>query len=117
MFALDVTISTDIPGMEERDTNLGTGVALSLFDSSIIANPNLIKYTEQIAKLKELPYTFDSLTGGGTDAGAIHLTKEGIISMTLSLPSRYIHSHNSLIDLKDAEIATRINNSNSRRYK
>ncbi len=102
-FAVDVTFAYDTPGMEQKDTKLGTGVALSLFDSSIIANPKLLRYTEQIAKDNDIKYTFDGLVGGGTDAGIIHLTKDGVITMTLSIPSRYMHSHNSMIDLVDLE--------------
>ena len=102
-FAIDVTIANDTPGMSERDTKLGTGPALSVFDSSVIANPRLIKHVEKIAKEHKIKYTFDSLTGGGTDAGIIHLTKDGVITMTISIPSRYMHSHNSIIDLKDAK--------------
>ena len=104
-FALDVTIANDTPGMEKKDTILGSGIALSMFDRSVIANKKLIQYTEEVAKKHKIPYTFDGLSAGGTDSGAIHLTKEGIINMTLSIPSRYIHSHNSMIDLKDAQAA------------
>lgn len=102
-FAIDVTIANDTPGMEQRDTKLGSGVALSNFDSSIIANPKLVQKMESIAKENGIKYTFDSLTGGGTDAGVIHLSKDGVIAMTLSIPSRYMHSHHSIIDLKDVE--------------
>ncbi|NOQ50070.1 MAG: M20/M25/M40 family metallo-hydrolase [Mycoplasmataceae bacterium] len=100
-FAIDVTFAYDTPGMEVKDTKLGTGVALSLFDSSIIANPQLLRYTENIAKKNKIKYTFDGLVGGGTDAGAIHLTKDGVMTMTLSIPSRYMHSHNTMIDIVD----------------
>ncbi len=102
-FAIDVTIASDVPGMESKDTKLGSGVALSIFDSSVIGNKKLIKYVEEVAKKHKINYTFDSLTGGGTDAGTIHLAKDGVITMTISIPSRYIHSHNSMIDLKDLE--------------
>ncbi len=102
-FAIDVTIANDTPEVESNDTKLGSGVALSVFDSSIIANPKLLKKVEEIAKKYKINYTFDSIVGGGTDAGAIHLTKEGVITMTISIPSRYIHSHNSIVDAKDLE--------------
>lgn len=102
-FAIDVTIANDTPGIEEKDTVLGSGVALSLFDRSVIGNKKLIQHVQKIAENYEIPYTFDGLSAGGTDSGAIHLTKEGIINMTLSIPSRYMHSHNSMVDLKDMQ--------------
>lgn len=100
-FAIDVTISNDVPGVQSKDTKLGSGVALSLMDGSIIGNENLIKEVEAIAKSNKIPYVFDTLTLGGTDAGIIHLTKDGVVSMTISIPSRYIHSHNSIVSLSD----------------
>ncbi|BDV02963.1 M42 family metallopeptidase [Candidatus Hepatoplasma crinochetorum] len=102
-FAVDVTIANDTPGLILNDTKLGSGPALSLFDSSILANPNLFQKIKEIAEKNNINYTIDSLTGGGTDAGTIHLTKNGVITMTISIPSRYMHSHNSIIDLKDAQ--------------
>lgn len=102
-FAIDVTISNDQPGMEKKPSSIGSGVALSLFDRSVISNPKLRKKVEDIAKKYKIPYTFDGLAAGGTDAGAIHLTKDGVVTMTLSIPSRYIHSHNSLVSLSDMQ--------------
>jgi endoglucanase len=70
-------------------------------DRSIIGNPRLIRYVEEVAKKNKIKFTYDALTGGGTDAGAIHLSEEGVITMTLSIPSRYIHSHYSVVNVQD----------------
>ncbi|NQX83475.1 MAG: M42 family metallopeptidase [Mycoplasmataceae bacterium] len=102
-FAIDVTFCYNTPGMKESDTKLGSGAALSMFDSYTISNKHLIKSVENIAKNNKIKYTFDSMTGGGTDAGAIQLTKDGIKVMTISIPSRYMHSHVSMIDLQDVQ--------------
>jgi endoglucanase len=40
---------------------------------------------------------------GGTDAGAIHLTKGGVITGGISIPSRYIHSPVEMVDKRDVE--------------
>ncbi len=104
--ALDTTIANDTPGIEARDTKIGTGVALSLFDSSVIANEKLFDFVEKTAKSNDIKYTFDSLTGGGTDSGVIHLTKDGVLNMTLSIPTRYMHSHNTIASIEDAEAAS-----------
>ena len=89
--------------MDPKPAKIGSGVSLSLFDHSIVSNPKLRKLVEETAKKNKIPYTFDGLAAGGTDAGAIHLTKEGVVTMTLSIPSRYIHSHNSLVSLHDMQ--------------
>ncbi len=38
---------------------------------------------------------------GGTDAGALHQANQGIPCLVLGVPARYIHSHNSIIDIED----------------
>lgn len=99
-FAIDVTIAKDTPGLK-NECALGKGVALSLMDSSTMANPRLVAYCEKIAKKHKIDFTYDTLTGGGTDSGQIQRQNGGIPSLTLSIPSRYIHSHWSMIHWND----------------
>lgn len=100
-FALDVTMSYDLPGSPDNPTKLGNGVALSIMDGSVIAHRGLFEFVEKIAKEKNIKYTYDLLTAGGTDSGEIHKQYDGIITMTLSLPCRYFHSHVSIINIDD----------------
>ena len=51
----------------------------------------------------EIPYQFSLLPGGGTDGGRIHLISRGIPSIVLAVPTRHIHAHAGIIDLKDYE--------------
>ncbi len=107
-FAVDVTFCYHTPGMKQSETKLGTGPALSLFDSYTIANKKLITLVKEVADKNKIPYTYDSMTGGGTDAGAVQLAKDGVKAMTLSIPSRYMHSHNSIIDVNDVEAVSNL---------
>lgn len=100
-FATDVTMSYDLPGSPKKDTVLGSGAALSLMDSSVIAHRGLFDYVEGIAKKHNIKYTYDMLTGGGTDSGAIHKAYDGVVNMTVSIPCRYFHSHVSIVDYDD----------------
>jgi len=45
---------------------------------------------------------------GTTDAARISLTREGVPSGVISIPTRYIHSPASLLSLKDAENAVKL---------
>lgn len=99
--SLDVTMSYDLPGSPNLDTKLGNGVALSVCDASVIAHRGLFDFVEKIAKEHGVKYTYDMLQAGGTDAGKMHQQFDGIISMTLSIPCRYFHSHVSLINQDD----------------
>jgi endoglucanase len=100
-FAIDVTMSYDFPGAPEFPTKLGTGLALSILDGSVIAHRGLFDFVENICKKQNVKYTYDLLTAGGTDSGEIHKQFDGVITMTLSLPCRYFHSHTSLIHYED----------------
>ena len=107
-FATDVTMSYDLPGSPNNPTKLGSGVALSIMDGSVIAHRGLFDFVEKIAKEKGVKYTYDMLTAGGTDSGEIHKQFDGIINMTISLPCRYFHSHVSLIHIDDYKAAVEL---------
>ena len=101
--ALDVTMSNDMPGVPKADTALGKGVALSLMDATVIAHRGLLDAVEKVAIQEKIQYTYDMMVVGGTDAGEIHKQRDGVITMTLSLPCRYFHSHTSLVHEDDIE--------------
>lgn len=102
-FAVDVTMSYDLPSSPDNPTKLGAGVALSVMDGSVIAHRGLFDLVEKVAKEKNIKYTYDLLTAGGTDSGEIHKTGDGVINMTISIPCRYFHSHVSLVNANDVE--------------
>jgi endoglucanase len=41
----------------------------------------------------------------GTDADAIHLSRGGVATAVISIPNRYMHSPNEMVDLKDVDAA------------
>jgi putative aminopeptidase FrvX len=92
--ALDVTVASDVPGVGEHEhvTKLGAGVAIKIKDSLSISNPKLVRTMRQIAEQKNIKYQLEILPRGGTDAGAIQMTREGVAAITLSIPTRYLHS-------------------------
>ncbi len=100
---LEGTTASDVPESKEAEysTSLGEGPALTLRDASTIPDPRLVEELTTIAKEEEITYQWRQSTQAGTDAGAIHLTKEGIPTAVISVPCRYIHSPVSLADLKD----------------
>jgi putative aminopeptidase FrvX len=48
------------------------------------------------------------LTAGGTDSGEIHKSHDGALNCTLSIPSRYIHSHYSIIHQDDYDATIKL---------
>ena len=99
-FALDVTTAKDTP-MDKDGLPLGCGAVLSVLDASTIGNKILINKIEEVCNEFGLDINYDCMIAGGTDAGNIHKSLDGIISMTLSIPTRYMHSHRLVIHRKD----------------
>jgi endoglucanase len=101
-FALDVGIAHDTPGTE-GDEKLGGGPLVVIYDSSAIPNRALLDLVIDTAKRLGLPLQFESVERGGTDAGRIHLSGEGVPCVSMGVAARYIHSHVSIIDRRDFE--------------
>lgn len=93
----------DTPGFSrvEAQGRLGGGVQIRLFDPTAITNPRLAALALQVAKEEGIPHQVTVRRSGGTDAGSIHLSGSGVPCIVLGVPARYIHSHNSIIDIND----------------
>lgn len=108
--ALDVTLACDMPGVQphEQVTKLGKGVAIKLKDSASISHPGLVRFLVKLAEEKGIPYQMEILPRGGTDAGAIQLAREGAAVVTLSVPTRYVHTVVEAAHKKDIEAAIQL---------
>ncbi|MDR1521254.1 MAG: M42 family metallopeptidase [Streptococcaceae bacterium] len=102
-FALDTGIAGDTPEMtpKEADSALGKGVQIVFFDASIVAHTPLRNFVVDLAKELSIPYQPCFTPGGGTDAGQMHLSRNGIPSLAITIPVRYLHSHTSIIHEDD----------------
>ncbi len=108
--ALEGTIGADMPGVPEENqpVRLGRGPAITVADRTIIVSRQLIAALEEVAEEETIPYQYKLPTYGGTDAGAIHLTKAGIQAGVVSVPCRFIHSPTSTMRLNDFENTVRL---------
>jgi endoglucanase len=108
--AIDVTIAADTPGMEEHNycTRLGQGVAIKIADSASISHPGLVRFLRQIAEEEGIRYQLEVLPRGGTDAGAIQLSRAGIPVCTISIPNRYTHSVVECVHKDDVRAAIQL---------
>jgi hypothetical protein len=109
-FAVDVGIAGDTPGVkpEEALAKMGEGPQIVLYDASMIAHKGLKDFVVDVADEQGIPYQFDSLAGGGQDAGKIHLTGNGVPSLAITIATRYIHSHAAILHRQDFENAARL---------
>ncbi|MCL2565743.1 MAG: M42 family metallopeptidase [Defluviitaleaceae bacterium] len=101
--SFDVTGSFDTPNALKFPSKMGDGAAIKIKDNSLICSPDVVNFMEKVAKDNNIPYQFEILTIGGTDSGAIQMTKGGVKAGVVSVPSRYIHSDNEMCSVKDVE--------------
>ncbi|MCG0276551.1 MAG: M42 family metallopeptidase [Thermosediminibacteraceae bacterium] len=104
---IEGTFAADVPENKEEgySTTLGKGPAITLMDRTYIADRRLVDRVIQVAERNGIPCQLRRTAFGGTDGGRIHLTKEGIPTIVISVPCRYIHSPAGVASLTDIQNA------------
>lgn len=100
---LEVGVAGDFPYMtkDESQEELGLGPSIFLHDSSMLPDKNLQNYIERIAADNDINLQYEVLAGYGEDGAMYQKSGKGIPAINLGIPTRYLHSHNSVIDLND----------------
>jgi len=108
--ALDVTVAGDVIGVREYDTSVktGKGPALTISDSGLITHPKILRWLIDAAENEKIAVQLESGLMGSTDAARISLTRQGIPSGTISIPTRYIHSPAAVLNLQDIESSAKL---------
>ncbi len=99
-FALDASPANDITGDKTEFGQLGKGVLLRIYDKTYVTHRGMREFMLDMAQTHKIPYQF-FVSAGGTDAGKIHTTSDGVPSILVGICSRYIHSHASMIHIDD----------------
>lgn len=109
-FGVDVGIAGDTPGVtpKEADSKLGEGPQIVLYDASMISHKGVRDLVIETAEENDIPFQYTSMPGGGTDSGAIHLTAKGVPSLSITVATRYIHSHAAILHRDDFENAVKL---------
>jgi len=97
------TTCSDVPGVEksEYSTVLGEGAALTIMDRTSYPDKNFVNYIYELAQRNKLPVQFKQTNTGGNDAGKIQMSRSGVVTASISVPCRYIHSPVSVMSKKD----------------
>lgn len=107
--AVDVTFTSDVPGADKRkfsDVRLGAGPTLAL---GPLVHPKVNQRLQELAKKHKIPLQIEiSPRGTGTDADAIHAKRAGVATAVLSIPNRYMHSPNEIVNLADLDNAVKL---------
>ncbi len=99
---IDVSPATDFPVGNEPKGILGKGTMLRHKDAATIYKRNTIEYLRSLMKKNDIKYQ-DYFSLGGTNAGTIHLAKEGIKTIPLGLVARNLHTSSTVFDMRDFE--------------
>lgn len=106
--AVDVTLTGDTPKAKHMAVKMGSGPAIKIKDNSLLSHPAVKQLMIATAKEHHIPYQLEVLEFGGTDSGAIHLTRGGVPSGVLSIPCRYVHTPCEMVSINDVENAIKL---------
>lgn len=104
---LDCSPASDMGGSKDQFGQLGEGLLLRFVDSGMIAFPQLLKYQADMAKKCKVKSQY-YLSLGGTDAGVVHKSFDGVLTLTQCLCARNIHTNSSILDLNDYEASKKV---------
>ena len=98
---LEATTASDIADVSEEKfvCELGKGAAVSFMDGATAYDRELYK-AALASGINSQP---KRAVAGGNNSGAVHLSREGVRTIALSVPCRYIHSASSVADAEDME--------------
>lgn len=105
IISLDVTTCGDTPEIKpyEAPAAMGKGPVLVIKDAISIIQGELKNWVEETAKNNKMKIQFDILSGGATDASVTPMIREGIPSIAILTPSRYLHTPTEVADMNDVK--------------
>jgi putative aminopeptidase FrvX len=99
-YALDASPANDTSGDKNAFGQLGKGVLLRIFDRTMVTHRGMREFVLDTAETNSIPYQY-FVSPGGTDAGRVHTSNNGVPSAVIGVCSRYIHTHASMIHVDD----------------
>lgn len=106
-FALDASPANDMTGDKNEFGHLGKGALLRILDRSMVTHRGMREFVLDTAESHNIPYQY-FVSQGGTDAGKVHVSNEGVPSAVIGICSRYIHTHASIVHVDDYLCGKRI---------
>ena len=100
---VETTTAADIEGVSDNKKvcKLGEGAVVSFMDRSTMYDRELYKYAFEIAKEKNIKCQTKNMIAGGNNSGAIHVSGNGVRTIAVSAPCRYLHSPSCVVKKDD----------------
>jgi putative aminopeptidase FrvX len=103
---VDVTFATDHPNIEKKEIGehkMGGGPIIS---RGALISPVVHGLLRETAKKHNIAHAVHAVgRDTSTNADAIHIAREGVATGLVSIPNRYMHSPNEMVDLVDVDNA------------
>ncbi|UPM54988.1 M42 family metallopeptidase [Gottfriedia acidiceleris] len=99
-YALDASPANDMSGSKSEFGQLGKGVLLRILDRTMVTHKGIREFILDTAETNKIPYQY-FVSQGGTDAGRVHVSNDGVPSAVIGICSRYIHTSASIIHVDD----------------
>ncbi len=99
-YALDASPANDATGGKDAFGHLGKGALLRILDRSMVTHRGMREFILDTAESNNIPYQY-FVSAGGTDAGRVHISNNGVPSAVVGICSRYIHTSASIIHIDD----------------
>ena len=99
----ETTTASDIEGVEGADKVccLGSGAVVSYMDRSTMYDRKLYDLAFELAKENNIKCQTKTKIAGGNNSGSIHIAGNGVRTIAVSAPCRYLHSPSSVADKND----------------
>ncbi|MDR2610305.1 MAG: M20/M25/M40 family metallo-hydrolase [Clostridiales Family XIII bacterium] len=108
-FVADVCDAIDSPSAEFPIGNgLGKGPAIKLRDGGALSHRVIVDHIVDAAEENAIPYQYDPMVYGGTDARAMQHARGTVLSSGVSIPTRDIHSPYEMVSVDDVVNAGRL---------
>jgi endoglucanase len=106
---VDVTHATDAPGIDEREHGSHAFGSGPVIERGSTLHPQVFELLHASAEAEGIPFTLSASAGRtGTDADAIHFSREGVPTGLVGLPLRYMHSPVEMVQLDDIANAAKL---------
>ena len=98
-------VAADYPGItqDEAQERLGNGPGIFLHDTTMLPNLKLRDLVIEVAEKNNIPLQFEVLAGYGEDGAEMQRAFGGAPVVNVSVPVRYLHTHNGVIHRRDID--------------
>jgi len=85
----------------EMQTRIKHGPMLRHIDGAMLTNPRFMRFALDTAALHGIPVQDGVREHSATNGASIHLSNEGVPTIVIGLPIRYIHTHIGIAAYQD----------------